>query len=319
MKKILPIAIMAHNEERVINRAICSCLCQEPPLDFEVIIVVVANACVDATESIVENLSSFNSNIILLSTQKKGKTNALNLAINFISDLRNDGCDIPFIVFLDADCKFGGKECLIKYVENFNRCNRLLAVSSMCIPNINDMDKSLFVRILYASLINLSKSVPYNGIHGGSYIVKLNILHDNFFPNIQMADDVFMSARLDGWFCKDNEIIVLYEIPKNIFSEMNKRIRHEVANINFLNYQIYYKEKTGKNLSINDCVLDDKYRWYGFSRKDLIFAIKNILSFRDIIFVVFSLIMRKIALFKARRIARNISGNNECDFWIIER
>jgi glycosyltransferase involved in cell wall biosynthesis len=75
---ILPVAIMAHNEEKVIQKAVENVLIQNIPVGYLVKVVVVANGCNDRTEEIVKGLEEQNPNrVVLISMTEKGKTRAI--------------------------------------------------------------------------------------------------------------------------------------------------------------------------------------------------------------------------------------------------
>ena len=80
---LLPVAIMAHNEARFIERAVISALSQEVPRECYVKVVVVANGCTDNTEEIVQRLEKRNpGKVRLLAIRDKGKTKAIKRAIS---------------------------------------------------------------------------------------------------------------------------------------------------------------------------------------------------------------------------------------------
>ena len=80
MNKLLPIAIMAHNEEKVISKAIKSALSQDTPVGYSSKIVVVANACTDGTEGIVGRMAeNYPNKVQLVSIKEKGKTRRVNM------------------------------------------------------------------------------------------------------------------------------------------------------------------------------------------------------------------------------------------------
>src|SRR5512137_555542 len=56
-RRVLAVAIMAHNEEATIAAAVESVFAQQAPERFEVQVIVVANACTARTEAIVRELA----------------------------------------------------------------------------------------------------------------------------------------------------------------------------------------------------------------------------------------------------------------------
>jgi glycosyltransferase involved in cell wall biosynthesis len=114
----LPIAIMAHNEEGFIHRAVESALNQIVPDGYLIKIVVVANGCTDKTEEIVNIFKKkYPDRVALISIGEKGKTKAINRVIEFFDELVKNGSNIPYVVFLDADCEFIGSEVLLKFIK----------------------------------------------------------------------------------------------------------------------------------------------------------------------------------------------------------
>ena len=51
---LLPVAIMAHNEETVIKKTLENVLSQNAPIGYSIKTVVVANGCTDRTEEVVK-------------------------------------------------------------------------------------------------------------------------------------------------------------------------------------------------------------------------------------------------------------------------
>jgi glycosyltransferase involved in cell wall biosynthesis len=76
--KLLPIAIMAHNGEKVIQKAVENVLSQNIPIGYSVKVVIVANGGSDRTEEIVKGLEEQNPNrVVLISMTEKGKPEQL--------------------------------------------------------------------------------------------------------------------------------------------------------------------------------------------------------------------------------------------------
>jgi cellulose synthase/poly-beta-1,6-N-acetylglucosamine synthase-like glycosyltransferase len=83
--KILPVAIMAHNEEKVIQKAIDSIFRQDLPNDYSVITIVAANACLDRTEEIIENIQRlYGKRVLLISIRQKARQKHLIRLLAFL-------------------------------------------------------------------------------------------------------------------------------------------------------------------------------------------------------------------------------------------
>jgi len=193
--KLLPIAIMAHNEEKVIQKAVENVLSQNIPVGYLVKVVVVANGCNDRTEEIVKGLEEQNPNrVALVSMTEKGKTKAINRAIKFFDQISNNDLKIRYVIFLDADCEFLGKDVLINFINRFEQNPRLCAVGADCLPDVFLNSRKDIVAEIYRSTYTLGQSVKINSISGMCYAIRLDILKKIDFPDFQFAEDMYVSS-----------------------------------------------------------------------------------------------------------------------------
>ncbi|MBP7279660.1 MAG: glycosyltransferase family 2 protein, partial [Sedimentibacter sp.] len=170
---LLQIAIMAHNEEKIISRAIESCFKQNCPQGFLINVLVVANGCSDRTEEIVSGMmNKYNNMIELITLEKKGKTIALNKAIEYIEYKVQNGRNIHYVVFMDADCEFYGNEALCKFINKFQEIPLICAVGAECVPNIIHLPGKNLISDMYMATKELSNLLVENGISGGAYCIK---------------------------------------------------------------------------------------------------------------------------------------------------
>jgi glycosyltransferase involved in cell wall biosynthesis len=318
-ESILLVAIMAHNEERVVSKAINSCLNQIPPFQFGVRVLVVANGCTDRTEEIVADIARQSpTRLLLMSMKEKGKTKALNNVITYVKEEIDKEANIPYVIFLDADCEFVGDNTFIKFVKRFEETPLLCAVGANCIPNTSDASRTNLVSDMYRALNELSRLLPENGISGGAYCIKSNILRKLSFPEFQMADDMYVSLKLDGWMFRDQGINVVYAIPGDLRGELTKRVRQEIATQRYFEYHRYLLE-TGRQTALFDTALDYEYRWLGFSNSNVFrnwYSMKNT-KFK--LLIALNVLIRFSAKILAYWKIRKLRRNPELDFWRVER
>lgn len=319
VSNVLPVAIMAHNEEKVIAQAIQSCFEQICPIGYSINVIVVANGCTDATEDIVLAIAKqYQGALKLISMSDKGKTIALNRAIECIKKDNKNNNDITYVVFMDADCEFVGNEVILNFIKTFEETPSLCAVGATNVPKLKYTQRAKLVSSMYRATDELNILLPENGISGGAYCIKLDILQKLKFPEIQMADDMYVSMKLDGWMLRNNKITVSYSIPVNLRGELKKRIRHEIA---IHRYFEYYKLllKSGSQTALFANPLDDKYRWRGFSSSQ---ALRNILKVKSTlskILICVSITIRLLAKIIAFWKLRKLEKNPGIDYWSVER
>ena len=228
--KLLPLAIMAHNEERSIENAVKSAVNQESPEGYFVKVVVVANGCIDKTEEIVRSLKMQHpEQVVLLSIKEKGKTKAINRGIAYFEELAQDGFSIPCIVFLDADCEFIGNQALINFMHRFEQKPELCAIGADCLPDVFFNARKDIVADTYRAIYGLGAYARINSISGMCYGIRFDVLKKIEFPDFQFAEDMFVSARLEGWFFKDRNIQIVFKTPSNFSRELSRRTRQEIS------------------------------------------------------------------------------------------
>jgi len=317
--KLLPVAIMAHNEEKVIQKAVESVLSQNTPTGFTIKVVVVANGCSDRTEEIVKGLEEQNSDrVVLISMTEKGKTRAIKGAIGYFDELSRKGFLIPYVVFLDADCWFLGEEVLINFINRFEQNLPLCAVGANCLPDVVFNKRKDVVSDTYRAICKLGELLEINSISGMCYSIKYHILNKINFPNIQFNEDMYVSSRLDGWFFRDRDIKVVFTTPYNLKNELKRRTRQEVSTQRYHEYYSSLK-KRGIMIRFYEKPLHGDYRWVGATDNHLMqmwFLMKGIKP--KSLIIAYGLI-RLWAKINAYFILKRVNKNQEIDFWEVLR
>jgi glycosyltransferase involved in cell wall biosynthesis len=317
--RLLPIAIMAHNEEKVIHRAVQNALSQNIPVGYSVKVVVVANGCSDRTEEIVKGLEKQNPNkVVLVSMREKGKTRAINRAIKFFDQISNNDLQIPYIIFLDADCEFNGKEALIDFVNRFEQNPQLCAVGADCLPDVFSNSRKDIVAEIYRTTYTLGQSVKINSISGMCYAIRSDILKKIDFPDFQFAEDMYLSCRLDGHFLKDRNIKIVFKIPSDLRGEIKRRTRQEISTLRYHEYYSYLKRK-GVRVSLFEKPLDDDYRWWGATDDHIIKVWFRLKGIKPKFFVMAYALITLWAKIKAYRTLKKMRKNGDLDYWQVLR
>jgi len=315
--KLLPVAIMAHNEEKVICNAVESALNQVAPTGYLVKVIVVSNACTDGTEEKVKFVEKqYPGRVVVLSTKEKGKTRAINKAIRYLDEISNTDTSIPYVVFLDADCEFYDKEVLSKMLRNFSENPKLCAIGANCFPDVFYNSRKDVVAEIYRAIYRLGESVKINAISGMCYGIRFDVLNKIDFPNFALSDSMFISSRLNGWFYRDKNIKIIFKTPFHLSSEIRKRTRQEISNQRYRVYYSYLRKK-GIQVELFGRPLRDDYRWR-YATDDRIVSrwlrlkgMKNKLLVA--IFYLLSTCSFVIASIKIRRIGIN------ADYWEVKR
>ena len=152
MKNIL-IAIMAHNEELLIGRAVYNVLNLDIPNDYKIKVIVVTNGCTDNTELVVKGIyNRYQNDVVLLSIKEKGKTKAINAFIRYMNTCIENGEEIPYVVFLDADCIFLHRDALVRYIHRHEENTELVAVGGNCQPNVFNAQRNDIVAEMYRAI-----------------------------------------------------------------------------------------------------------------------------------------------------------------------
>lgn len=258
---LIPIAIMAHNEEKVILRAVESSLSQSVPVGYSVGVVVVANGCTDMTEKLVKSIvDNHPDRVTLISLREKGKTKAINRAIRYLEDIASENQVIPYVVFLDADCEFIGEKAIVNFVQRFKATPELCAVAADRVPDVVFNERKDIVAEIYRSIYKLGAVLRINSISGMCYAIRFDVLKQIDFPDLQFNEDMFVASRLDGWFCRDENIEIAFRTPSNLKVEMNRRIRQEVCTQRYREYYSYLRN-IGVKVKLLEKSLGDAYRW----------------------------------------------------------
>jgi len=310
---------MAHNEEKVIQKAVENVLSQNTPIGYSVKVVIVANGCSDRTEEIVKGLEKQNPNrVVLISMTEKGKTRAINKAIRFLDEISNNDLQIPYVIFLDADCELLGKEVLTNFINRFEENPQLCAVAADCVPDVFFNTRKDIVAEIYRANYTLGQSVKINSISGMCYAIRLDILKKIDFPDFQFAEDMFVSSRLNGHFLKDRNIKIVFKTPSHLRSEIKRRTRQEISTQRYHEYYSYLKRK-GVRVSLFEKPLGDDYRWWGATDDHIIkvwFGLKGIKP--KFLIMIYSLISL-LAKIGANHAIRNMKRQGESDYWKVIR
>jgi glycosyltransferase involved in cell wall biosynthesis len=299
--KILPVAIMAHNEEKVITKAINSILSQITPAGYSVKVIVVANACTDNTEDVVNRLGEHNLNKVqLISTKKKGKTIAIKEAIKLFEKLSNTSVKLPYVIFLDADCEFIGREALVNFIKKFEDNSALCAIAAQCVPDVCFNSRQDIVAGTYRAVNALRQSIRINSISGMCYAIRFNILKKIDFPEFQLNEDMYLSSRLNGHFLRDSTISIVFQTPRNCHNELTRRIRQEIYSQRYREYYSHLKKREIP-VELFEKPLGDDYRWGTVSNDNFFKAWLALQGLKLKFYAILYLLIRLLAKLKAQR------------------
>jgi glycosyltransferase involved in cell wall biosynthesis len=317
--KLLPVAIMAHNEEKVIQKAIESILTQRVPEGYSVKVVIVTNGCTDRTEEIIRELEMKNmGKIELLPINEKGKSRAINHAINFFNNISTTRFTIPYVIFLDADCEFVGDNVLINFVEHLEQNPELCAVAADCLPDSLFNSRKDIVAEMYRAIYELRRSIMINSISGMCYGIRFEILKKIHFPDFQLAEDMYLSALLDGRFLRDKKIRIVFMTPFSLHDEVKRRTRQEVSTQRYRRYYSYLKNK-GKSVKLFNEALGNQYRWGGSPDYEIIKALHELKGFKFKLLFTLSYLIRVYCKIKSSFMLRRIKKNHDLDYWRVIR
>jgi|GEM_PF-1237904 len=316
---LLPVAIMAHNEEKVIQRAVESILSQNIPIGYLAKAVVVANGCSDRTEEIVKGVEKQNLNrVVLVSMAEKGKSRAINRAIKFFDQTSNADHKIPYVIFMDADCEFLGKDVLINFIKRFEQNPQLCAVGADCVPDVFFNEREDITAEIYRAVYRLGESVKVNSISGMCYGIRFDILKKIDLPDLQFAEDMFVSSRLDGWFYKDRNIQIVFKAPSDLRNEIKRRARQEISTQGYHIYYSYLKQKHGM-VKLMERPLSDDYRWGGSTDNHMIKVWLRLKGVRPKFLVMAYICITLWAKIKAYRTLKKMRENDSFDYWQVMR
>lgn len=317
---LLPIAIMAHNEEKSIKHSVTSALSQIPPPGFSTKVIIVANACNDKTEKIVKHLQEKNpEKIVLLSTNKKGKTTAIKKLITFLqTEIVSRVINIPYVLLFDADCRFLNRKVLADFIEGFQRKPLLCAISAHCVPDVCFNTRCDLISKIYRATENLNRIAKINSISGMCYCIKFDILCKMDFPDFQFAEDMFVSSRLNGWFYKDIKINVIFETPCGLRNELSRRVRQEISSQRYYYYYSYLKNK-GINVEFFRQPLALDYRWGSISKRGLFRSWRRLPKTSNKLYVILYMIIKCVARIVAFKRTKHNRLNENYDYWTVKR
>lgn len=316
--KLLPIAIMAHNEEKVIEKSIESVLSQNAPFGYSAKVLVVANGCSDKTEEIVQRLEQQNPNrVVLVATTEKGKTRAINKAISYFDQISNNDVPVPYVIFLDADCEFIGKEALINFVKRFEENGELCAIAADCVPDVFFNSRKDMIAEVYRATYRFGESLKINSISGMGYGIRFDVLKKINFPEFQFAEDMYVSHRLHGRFLKDRNIQIVFKTTSDLRGEINRRTRQEISTQRYHEYYSYLK-KRGVRIKLFEESLGDDYEW-GAMNGNTVKAWLGLKGVKSKFFVTFYYLITIYARIKAHRALKKIQKDEDLDYWKVLR
>lgn len=225
--------IMAHNEEKVIGSALDSLLGQELSERFLLEVFVVANACTDSTADIVrKGIASF-TNLHLIEVQAKGKSNAVREFKKEIgarnSIAASDEGAFEFLLFMDADIIFVGREVVRKLAEMLEEREDLIAVLPAGIPDTENSAATHFVRGLYEAKAALARAVGGTTFSGQCYMIRGEVARRIEIPEYVMAEDSYIAERLRGGFLRNHDLKYVYPMPPGLRAEIRRIFRHSLT------------------------------------------------------------------------------------------
>jgi glycosyltransferase involved in cell wall biosynthesis len=317
--KLLPVAIMAHNEEKVIEKSIESIFHQESPAGYSVKVIVVANGCVDRTEEIVREFEKKNPDKVkLISMKEKGKTKAINQAISFFEDVTDTSSTMPYIIFLDADCEFIGKEVFLDFVKRFEETPELCAVGADCLPDVFFNQRKDIVAKIYRAVYSFGKSLKMNSLSGMCYAIRYDILRKIDFPDFQFAEDMFVSSRLSGRFLKDKNMQILFKTPSNLQDEIERRTRQAISTQRYHEYYAYLKGR-GVKVKLFEQSIGNDYIWSGNTNGEILKSWLRISGLQSKLLIIAYIFIKKWANLKAYSKMRKLKINAKEDYWKVSR
>jgi hypothetical protein len=251
--------------------------------------------------------------------REKGKTRAINRSIAYFDDMSRKGWWIPFVIFLDADCEFFGNEALINFSREFKKKPELCAVAAECLPDVYFNGRGDWVAEMYRAIYNLRGLLKMNSISGMCYAIRFDVLREIKFPEFQFAEDMFVSARLDGWFLKDKEIIIVFKTPTSLSKELKRRVRQEVSTQRYHQYYSELKRRTGK-VKIFEGSLGENYRWSGAIDNRIARSFFIMKGLRTKLLLLPYLVIIFLAKIRAHgMVIRRMRSDGDLDYWEVSR
>ena len=232
-QRVIAAGIMAHNEEKVIEKCIESILAQDLGGEYELEIEVVANACTDRTCEIVLRKCKDVNNLRLIEVKEKGKSQALRVFKNWVKEWnenqRNGYKRIDKLLFIDADVRLDTKNAVYLMGKTLDNRPDLSAVLPAGVPDTTNKT-SAFISHLYEAKTNLVFAVKGTAFSGQCYMIRNEVAQQIEIPDYIMVDDFYISERLRKGYIRDYDIKYFYSVPPSVRAEINKILRHSLGN-----------------------------------------------------------------------------------------
>jgi glycosyltransferase involved in cell wall biosynthesis len=254
---------------------------------------------------------------VLLSAATKGKTVAIQHALRYLEHSRLHRA-LPYVVFLDADCQFAHPEVLANIVHRFEAQPELGAVAAQVRPDVLRNARTDLVAEMYRAVYRLAGDLDVNTISGMCYGIRFGDLRRIDFPAMQLAEDMFVAARLDGWFATDPGATVLFRTPRDLGAELSRRARQEVST---RRYEEYYQQLTsqGVRVKLHEGDLGGEYRWHGASNGGLVRTFLAQPGLRPKLLLAASALVLLAARLRAGQTLRALRRNGALDYWSTAR
>lgn len=229
--KLMIVGIFAHNEEGVIKKTVECVLSQRISEGYTKSIFVIANACTDSTEKIVNEISKQNPEVKLVSIAQKGKVIAIKKFIDIVNEYTKNSRNKldQNIVLMDADVSMIDKNTLSVLNSKLESEVDMDAIIASWVPeSVYNKNRDL-VSNLYRVLYKLQSETMRERFRAMCYIIRLEVLNKIEFMDNLIADDQYLQYKLRGKYKTFKDIKVTYGIPKSISDEFRRRQRHAVA------------------------------------------------------------------------------------------
>lgn len=211
-----------------------------------------------------------------------------------------------------------GDNALINFIKRFEQNPKLCAVGADCLPDVFFNERNDITAEIYRAVYGLGKSVKINSISGMCYGIRLDVLKMIDFPEFQFAEDIFVSARLNGWFYKDRGIQVFFKTPSDLRNEIKRRTRQEISTQRYHKYYSYLKQK-GVKVKLFEKSLGDDYRWWGALDDSIIKVWFKLKGIKPKFFVMAYALITLWAKIKAYRTLKKMRKNGNLDYWQVLR
>jgi biofilm PGA synthesis N-glycosyltransferase PgaC len=223
----MPVSVMmaAYNEEQVIGRTLSSVLASRYPVAE---VIVVNDGSSDHTAEKVLEIARQDPRIILVDQQNTGKAGALNAGLDKVTN--------EVVVTLDADTILIPRT-IGRLIRHFiaDKSGRLGAVAG--IVRVGNRGCNLLTRwqaLEYVTQVGIERAAQ--DVMGAIAIVpgacaawrKAAIQAAGGYTNVTLAEDCDLSLSLHraGWrVTQDDEAIAFTEVPENVDTLLNQRIR----------------------------------------------------------------------------------------------